>query len=565
MLRADTPGLHLPGRCTHVLSPEDLQAMHPAAPLQPLVPLLPYDILQRAKAKNLAATGFRNGRHPASPDRVDGGNAQDSSSRLLAEASGHVQDSRDPQARSSAHAQKLSSRLLAEEVSSPAPGVNPSTLVNGAATNAAANAAARAPSRASFAWGAIARLDVIHGPPSLTLVFYSSPALPISEGVVSPLAAPKPQQASTAGFKAPAPSHRTTTEFVALDVSDAEHAPLARSRGSRGTVPAGKGRLPDPPSVPFSSQSVTAASGAHVHQANSVAAVAANVAAAATPVRFARRRAAGPSTSGFQDSDHDASASQQLGEPSVGPAAAQHVEVPSLQPPHGAQPVGEACVEARGGLQAAKSIELTASAQWECLGDISVAGIPGWVSVYAPKLYGRIQLSVSAPKGVQAFLRPPFPVPCPLHPSQFARFEADGSTAVRGAGRAAAPQRGTRRLSNPANANSSGAQQQYHKDGRFARSPQARDAMPAWQVSADDRRTGGSSDHAAEPLGASQNPHYGEVLLHTDAVTLPSEASFELSLRAPVAAEVAAAEDGWSSSDGASLEPAISDGGSQAS
>ena len=43
------------------------------------------------------------------------------------------------------------------------------------------------------------------------------------------------------------------------------------------------------------------------------------------------------------------------------------------------------------------------------LADVSLSGLPGWVSVSAPLATGRITLRVWVPRGSEAFVRPPLP------------------------------------------------------------------------------------------------------------------------------------------------------------
>lgn len=42
--------------------------------------------------------------------------------------------------------------------------------------------------------------------------------------------------------------------------------------------------------------------------------------------------------------------------------------------------------------------------------DISISGLPGWVTVEVPSGRGEVQLTVWAPAGVEVFVRPPIPV-----------------------------------------------------------------------------------------------------------------------------------------------------------
>lgn len=53
----------------------------------------------------------------------------------------------------------------------------------------------------------------------------------------------------------------------------------------------------------------------------------------------------------------------------------------------------------------------------QCLADVAVSGLPGWVSVYAPFAKQGIDLRVWVPRGVEVFLRPPVPCPPPARPA----------------------------------------------------------------------------------------------------------------------------------------------------
>jgi hypothetical protein len=78
------------------------------------------------------------------------------------------------------------------------------------------------------------------------------------------------------------------------------------------------------------------------------------------------------------------------------------------QPAFGAQEV-----QLRGGLLARKTLELSARNSWSALGDVSIAGMPGWVAVHAPGASGPVVLEVLAPRGVEVLLRPAMPLPLP--------------------------------------------------------------------------------------------------------------------------------------------------------
>lgn len=46
--------------------------------------------------------------------------------------------------------------------------------------------------------------------------------------------------------------------------------------------------------------------------------------------------------------------------------------------------------------------------------ELSVSGLPGWVSVYVPGPPVDLRVRVWACRGVEVFFRPPIPVPSPL-------------------------------------------------------------------------------------------------------------------------------------------------------
>lgn len=46
--------------------------------------------------------------------------------------------------------------------------------------------------------------------------------------------------------------------------------------------------------------------------------------------------------------------------------------------------------------------------------DIAISGIAGWVSIMDEHGRGTVKVRVMAPLGVEAFIRPPLPVPIPV-------------------------------------------------------------------------------------------------------------------------------------------------------
>ncbi|CAD7697733.1 unnamed protein product [Ostreobium quekettii] len=75
---------------------------------------------------------------------------------------------------------------------------------------------------------------------------------------------------------------------------------------------------------------------------------------------------------------------------------------------------GEASVEMCGGLTLAREVELDCSVLGWRWPDITVSGVPGWISVLVPSGRGRVVLRMWTPRGVEAFIRTPIPVPLPL-------------------------------------------------------------------------------------------------------------------------------------------------------
>ena len=72
---------------------------------------------------------------------------------------------------------------------------------------------------------------------------------------------------------------------------------------------------------------------------------------------------------------------------------------------------GSKSVAARGGLIAHELVIKAPLPTRDCLADVAISGVPGWVSVYAPFAREPVVLRVWAPRGVEVFLRPPLPVP----------------------------------------------------------------------------------------------------------------------------------------------------------
>ncbi len=50
------------------------------------------------------------------------------------------------------------------------------------------------------------------------------------------------------------------------------------------------------------------------------------------------------------------------------------------------------------------------------IGDIAISGLAGWVAVHSGPSQVAIHLQVWCPKGIEAFSRPPMPMPDPFEP-----------------------------------------------------------------------------------------------------------------------------------------------------
>jgi nitric-oxide synthase len=75
-------------------------------------------------------------------------------------------------------------------------------------------------------------------------------------------------------------------------------------------------------------------------------------------------------------------------------------------------------VAARGGLVPhILYVPVPQIASSQCLADVAVSGLPGWVAVHAPYAKQGLDLRVWVPRGVEVFLRPPVPCPPPARPA----------------------------------------------------------------------------------------------------------------------------------------------------
>ena len=75
---------------------------------------------------------------------------------------------------------------------------------------------------------------------------------------------------------------------------------------------------------------------------------------------------------------------------------------------------GSRSVAARGGLRFAREIKLETAGFTTTLADVTVSGMPGWVSVVSGGMHGVVNLRVHAPRGVEVAIRPPLPCPTPV-------------------------------------------------------------------------------------------------------------------------------------------------------
>ncbi|CAK0756494.1 hypothetical protein CVIRNUC_002460 [Coccomyxa viridis] len=108
----------------------------------------------------------------------------------------------------------------------------------------------------------------------------------------------------------------------------------------------------------------------------------------------------------------DADSSEALKESGSSRSAAE--DMSSIGPGHDREhlstgPTYAGFVRDRGGLCVAKEATLSIRAPGR-VADISVSGLPGWVSVETEQSQGRLVLRVWAPRGIGAYVRPPLPI-----------------------------------------------------------------------------------------------------------------------------------------------------------
>eukprot|EP00879_Flechtneria_rotunda_P017821 GHRR01018680.1.p1 GENE.GHRR01018680.1~~GHRR01018680.1.p1 ORF type:complete len:565 (+),score=194.15 GHRR01018680.1:1522-3216(+) len=73
-------------------------------------------------------------------------------------------------------------------------------------------------------------------------------------------------------------------------------------------------------------------------------------------------------------------------------------------------------VKARGGLVPHTLVVKSPIPTSNCLADVAVSGLPGWIGVFAPFSKQDVVLRIWVPRGVEVFLRPPLPCPTPPKP-----------------------------------------------------------------------------------------------------------------------------------------------------
>jgi hypothetical protein len=83
---------------------------------------------------------------------------------------------------------------------------------------------------------------------------------------------------------------------------------------------------------------------------------------------------------------------------------------------------GAQSVANHGGLRVAREVDLEMKQAGVVVGDIAMSGLPGWVSIVSGRIRGPLQLRVWTPRGVEAFLRPPLPCPCPVSITKMSAF-----------------------------------------------------------------------------------------------------------------------------------------------
>jgi nitric-oxide synthase, plant len=80
---------------------------------------------------------------------------------------------------------------------------------------------------------------------------------------------------------------------------------------------------------------------------------------------------------------------------------------------------GARSVMARGGLRVAREATIASAKYTTTVADITISGMPGWVSIVCGGMPGQVRLRAWAPKGVHVHVRPPLPCPTPVRQTAF--------------------------------------------------------------------------------------------------------------------------------------------------
>jgi hypothetical protein len=83
---------------------------------------------------------------------------------------------------------------------------------------------------------------------------------------------------------------------------------------------------------------------------------------------------------------------------------------------------GAHSVAEHGGLRVARELDVGIQQMGTVVADIAMSGLPGWVSVVSCRLRGTLKVRIWTPRGVEAYLRPPLPCPCPVSISKMTTF-----------------------------------------------------------------------------------------------------------------------------------------------
>ncbi|KAK9841484.1 hypothetical protein WJX74_006630 [Apatococcus lobatus] len=76
--------------------------------------------------------------------------------------------------------------------------------------------------------------------------------------------------------------------------------------------------------------------------------------------------------------------------------------------------VGQSTVAARGGLRLAREVHIEGRGHDGQIADLAISGLAGWIALHAGAFQGPIKLQIWCPMGIEAFSRPPLPMPDPF-------------------------------------------------------------------------------------------------------------------------------------------------------